>query len=481
MFFLAFFNARIQESFFLGVHGREKMSIKLVVIGAGPAGYPAALTAAKLGAEVTVIEKAHAGGVCLHSGCIPSKSLLDAAHRFDVIKNISSLCDEPASASAQTLLQQISWPKIQSRQQAVTQKLTLGITGLFRQAKVNVVSGIASFKDKNTLLVKTGQEELEIPFDYAIVCSGSTAFVPPPFDKIREHIYDNSNIFTLPKLPKTLTIVGGGVIGCEFATLMSSLGVKVSVIEMQPRLLPTLDESLSRVIQPNLQKRGVTLLLGKKAVDARVENNQKILTLDDGSEVMSDEVLAAIGRSCDLSELKAENAGLSWDRKGLKNVNPHTLQVTENIYAAGDVTGLSLLAHAATRQGITAASNICGKTSVYHNELVPNAVYTSPELASVGLSKQQALTQGIETKTYKYFMLANGRALTMDAAEGFVEIVADKNSDKILGAVMAAPNASEIISTVTVALEADLTVEQLKKVIFPHPTVCESIGDALAK
>ena len=197
MFFLAFFNARIQESFFLGVHGREKMSIKLVVIGAGPAGYPAALTAAKLGAEVTVIEKAHAGGVCLHSGCIPSKSLLDAAHRLDVIKNISSLCDEPASASAQTLLQQISWPKIQSRQQAVTQKLTLGITGLFRQAKVNVVSGIASFKDKNTLLVKTGQEEQEIPFDYAIVCSGSTAFVPPPFDKIREHIYDNSNMSTL--------------------------------------------------------------------------------------------------------------------------------------------------------------------------------------------------------------------------------------------------------------------------------------------
>ncbi len=457
------------------------MSIKVAIIGAGPAGYPAALTAAKLGAQVTVIEKARAGGVCLNSGCIPSKSLLDAAHRFDVIKHISSLCNEEAAPSAQSILQHLSWQKIQARQQAVTNKLTAGISALFRQAKINVITGTASFKDKNTLLVQTGQETQEVPFDYAIVCSGSTAFVPAPFDKIKEHIYDNSNIFSLPKLPQTLAIVGGGVIGCEFATLMSSLGVKVSIIEMQNRLLPTLDESLSRAIQTNLQKRGVTLFLGKKANDVRVENEQKILTLDDGTSVEVEAVLAAIGRSCDLTELKPENAGLEWDRKGLKNVDPHTLQISQNIYAAGDVTGLSLLAHAATRQGITAAHNICGQPAVYNNDLVPNAVYTSPELASVGLNKQQAQEKGLDIKTYKYFMLANGRALTMDAAEGFVEIIADKNSDKILGAVMASPNASEIISTITVALEAGFTVQQLKNVIFPHPTVCESIGDALAK
>lgn len=457
------------------------MSIKVVVIGAGPAGYPAALTAAKLGAEVTVVEKAEAGGVCLHSGCIPSKSLLDAAHRFDIVKTISSLCTEEAAAPAQSILQHLSWPKIQARQQAVTRKLTLGISALFRQAKINVIKGVASFKDKNTLTVQTEQETQELSFDFAIVCSGSTAFVPPPFDKIKEHIYDNSNIFSLPQLPQTLAIVGGGVIGCEFATLMSSLGVKVTVIEMQNRLLPTLDESLSRVIQANLQKRGVTLLLGQKAVDARVENTQKVLTLQDGSCLEAEAVLTAIGRTCDLTELKPENAGLLWDRKGLKNVNPQTLQISETVYAAGDVTGLSLLAHAATRQGITAAQNICGKRGIYNNDLVPNAVYTSPELASVGLTKQQAQEKGLETKTYKYFMLANGRALTMDAAEGFVELLADKNSDKILGAVIAGPNASEIITTVTVALEAGLTTEQLKKVIFPHPTVCESISDALAK
>ncbi len=478
---MLFFNAKIQESFFLPITSEENMSIKVAIIGAGPAGYPAALTAAKLGAEVSVIEKAKLGGVCLNSGCIPSKSLLDAAHRFDVIKHISSLCETEVANSAENVFRHLSWQKIQTRQQNITQKLTMGISALLKQAKVNVIQGTATFKDANTLTVKNEQEEKEIPFDYAIVCSGSTAFVPPPFDKIKEHIYDNSNIFTLPQLPQTLTIVGGGVIGCEFATLMSSLGVKVSMIEMQNRLLPTLDEGLSRVIQTNLQKRGVSLLLGKKAVDVKVEENQKTLILDDGTTLQTEVILTAIGRSCDLTELKPENAGLTWDRKGLKNVNPHTLQITENIYAAGDVTGLSLLAHAASRQGIVAAGNICGKKATYNNDLVPNAVYTSPELASVGLSKAQAQEKGLEIKTYKYFMLANGRALTMQAAEGFVEIVADKNSDKILGATMAGPNASEIISTITVALEAGFTVERLKNVIFPHPTVCESIGDALVK
>ena len=457
------------------------MNIKVAVIGGGPAGYPAAITAANLGAEVTLIEKSHLGGVCLNSGCIPSKSLLDAAHRFDVIKQIGSLCREDVSAQTQSIFQNLSWPKIQARQKALTQKLSLGIAAMLRQAKVNVISATARFKDKNTLLLQTQNGTTELAFDYAIVCCGSTAFVPAPFDKIREHIHDNSTIFSLEKLPASLIIVGGGVIGCEFATLMSSLGVKVSIVEMQNRLLPTLDEGLSRLIQTDLQKRGVTLLLGKKASDAKVKNEQKVLTLDDGSEIKAECVLAAIGRSCDLTELMPENAGLSWDRKGLKNVNPHTLQITDTLYAAGDVTGLSLLAHAATRQGQVAANNICGQADTYRNELVPNAVYTSPELASVGLSKQQAQEQGLEIKIHKCFMPANGRALTMDAAQGYVEIISRKEDGLLLGATIASAHASEMISTITLALHGGLNVQQLKKVIFPHPTISEAIADALAK
>lgn len=457
------------------------MSLKLAVIGAGPAGYPAALAAARLGAQVTVFEKGPLGGVCLNCGCIPSKSLLDAAHRFDAIRDIARFCQDGAETTAQTLLTQLSWEKIQARQQAVTRKLTGGIGMLFKQAKINVVAAEASFKDPHTLYAQVGEEIKEFVFDYIIVAAGSTAFVPPPFDKIRGHIYDNSNIFQIPRLPKKLAIIGGGVIGCEFAALMSSLGVNVSVVEMQPRLLPTMEESLARLLSQNLQKKGVRLLVGKQAVDARLEKERKILTLSDGTELEADDILVAIGRSCDLTSLHPENAGLAWTRKGLQGINPQTLQVKEHIYAAGDITGLSLLAHAASRQGEVAAHNICGVPMTYNNDLIPSAVYTSPELASVGLTRTQAQQRGLNVKMQKAFMLANGRALTQDAAEGFVEIVSHAESGKLVGVCLAAPNASEIISLFTVALEAGFTVQQLRRVVFPHPTVSEAVADALAR
>ena len=457
------------------------MALKVAVIGAGPAGYPAALAAAHLGAEVTVFEKDLLGGVCLNSGCIPSKSLLDAAHRFDAVRDIARFCEDGAETQAQALLGQLSWSKIQARQLAVTRKLTGGIGVLFKQAKINVVPAAAAFKDAHTLTARTAEGTKEFSFDYIIIAAGSTAFVPPPFDKIRDKIYDNSNIFQIPRLPKRLAIIGGGVIGCEFASLMSSLNVEVSVVEMQPRLLPALEESLSRLLAQKLQKKGVHLLTGKQASAVRLDGDKKIISLSDGTELEADDILVAIGRSCDLTDLHPENAGLSWNRKGLQGVNPQTMQVKDHIYAAGDVTGFSLLAHAATRQGEVAAHNICGQPQTYHNELIPSAVYTSPELACVGLTRTQAQQRGLEVKVQKAFMLANGRALTQDAPEGFVEIVSDAQNGKLLGVCLAAPNASEIISLFTVALEAGFTINQLRQVVFPHPTVSEAVADALAR
>lgn len=457
------------------------MPSKILIIGAGPAGYPAALTAAKLGAQVTVVEKALAGGVCLHSGCIPSKSLLEAAHRFDAVRGIGALCQNDVQAQTQAILKELSWPKIQQRQLNVSNKLAAGILSLFRMAKINYIEGVASFKDEHTVTVAQKDQTTEVTFDYVIIASGTTAFIPAPFDKIRSAIYDNSTIFKMPALPQKMVIVGGGAIGCEFATLMSSLGVAVTLVEMQPRLLPNMDENISRLVGQSLQKRGVTLLLGQSTTDARVEDDRKILTLQNGTELETDEVLVAIGRQCDMTQLHPENAGLSWNRKGLQGVNAQTLQVKDHIYAAGDVTGLTLLAHAGTRQGIVAAHNICGQAMIYNNDLVPNAVYTVPEVAGVGLTRAQAQARGLDVKVQKAFMMANGRALTMDTPEGFVEIVSEKATGKLLGAVLAGPNASEIISAFTVALEAGFTTEQLSRVIFPHPAVSEAIGDALAK
>lgn len=451
------------------------MSIKIAVIGAGPAGYPAALTAARLGAEVTLIEKNQLGGVCLHCGCIPSKSLLDAAHRLDIAADITRFC------GTENMVFPASWPKIQARQQAVTQKLTAGIATLLRQAKVTVLNATAAFKDAHTLEITSPAETKTISFDKVIIATGSQAFVPPPFDRLTGFVYDNSTIFNIPALPKTLAIIGGGAIGCEFATLLSSLGVQVHLIEMQPRLLPNMDEGLSRIITQSLQKRGVQLHVGQQVMDARVENQQAVLQIKDGAQLVCEAVLAAIGRTCDLTALHPERVGLTWNRKGLEKVDSQTLQITPDIYAAGDVTGLSLLAHAGTRQGIVAAQNACGHSAIYHNELIPNAVYTSPELASVGLTKQQAQQKGFSVKVQKAFVLANGRALTADTPEGFVEIISEVNSGKLLGAVLACAHASEIISTFTVALQAGLTVQQLREVVFPHPTLSEIIADALIK
>ena len=451
------------------------MNLKLIVIGGGPAGYPAALTAAKLGAQVTLIEKEHLGGVCLHCGCIPSKSLLDAAHRFEIMRDLSRFCEQEVAKPA------LSWSKIQARQKTVTQKLTLGIASLLRQAKVNVITGSAEFIDARHLNIHTATGEQTLDFDAAIIATGSKAFVPPPFDTLPDYVYDNSTVFNMAQLPHSIAIIGGGAIGCEFATLMSGFGVEVKLIEMQSRLLPNMDESLSRILQKSLQKRGVQLLLGQQVVAAQAQDGQAVLELKDGTKITVDKVLAAIGRTCDLTQLHPENAGLIWTRKGLQQVNPKTLQITENIYAAGDVTGLSLLAHAGTRQGIVAAQNACGQSATYNNDLIPNAVYTSPELAGIGLTKAQAEAQGMAVKTYKSFLLANGRAQTMDETDGFMEIISDAASGKLLGASLAAPHASEMISILTVALQAGMTVEQLKQVVFPHPTLSEAIGEALAK
>lgn len=456
------------------------MGKKIVVIGGGPAGYPAALAAAGFGAEVTLVEQHKIGGVCLNWGCIPSKSLLDAAHRFDTARGLISLCNDEAPAHAQALFQSLSWPKIQQRQKAVTARLGAGILGMLRAKKINYMQGQAQFLNANELHVNMQDSLLSLPFDGLIIATGSRAFLPPPFDTLQGPVYDNSTIFDIPSLPKTLTIVGSGVIGCEFATLMTSLGVEVNLLEMKERLLPAEDESFSRLLTQSLTKRGVHLFLGTRATAAQTQDGQQILTLENGQTVASDAILVAIGRTVDLTALQPEKAGIEWTRKGI-TVNAQTLQVKDTIYAAGDVTGLCLLAHAATRQGEVAAANLCGQTALYNNQLIPSVIYTQPELASIGLNKQKATEQGIDFKAQKAFLLASGRALTQDAGEGFIEILSDKKTGQIIGAQMAGLYASELIHILAVAVNAKLTTTQLREVVFAHPTVSESILDALNK
>ena len=449
---------------------------KIIVIGGGPAGYPAALEAARLGAQVTLIEKNKLGGVCLNCGCIPSKSLLDAAHKFALLPTLAAWSQDGASKLAEQLFTQKDWSKIQARQQKATAKLVQGISFLLKKAGVTVLAGTASFIDEHTVSVQTSQGTQTVQADGIILATGSQAFFPAPFDKIKDRIYDNANLFSMPALPKSMAIVGGGVIGCEMADFLSALGVEVHIVEMQPRLLPLEDETASRTLTQAFTKRGIKLHLGTSATQAVEENGQWVLTLSSGEQIRAEKILAAIGRAVDLTELHLENIGVTWTRKGVQ-VNPQTLQLKNNIYAAGDVTGLCQLAHAATRQGEVAARNLCGQSAAYHNESVPRAIYTSPEIACVGLTRAQAQAQGIEVKVHKSFMLANGRAVAQEQTEGYAELLTD-STGKILGATLVGANAAELIHIISVALQAGFTLAQLQEVIFAHPTLAEAVAEA---
>lgn len=453
---------------------------KIIVIGGGPAGYPAALEAARLGAQVTLIEKDKLGGVCLNCGCIPSKSLLDAAHKFALLPTLAAWSQDGAADLAEQLFAKRDWAKIQARQQKATAKLVQGIQFLLKKANVTVISGTASFVDEHTVSVKTAEGAQTLQADGIILATGSQAFFPAPFDKIQDKIYNNANLFAMPALPKSMAIIGGGVIGCEMADFLSAFGVEVHLIEMQPRLLPLEDETAARTLTQAFTKRGVKIHTGVSATAATQENEGWKLTLSDGTTVQTEKILAAIGRAVDLTDVHLENIGVEWTRKGVQ-VNPQTLQLKNNVYAAGDVTGLCQLAHAATRQGEVAARNLCGQPAVYHNEAVPRAIYASPEVAAVGLTRTQAEGQGLSVKMHKTFMLANGRAVAQDQTDGYIELLSDAANGKLIGASLVCANAAELVHIISVALQANMTVAQLQEVIFAHPTLAESIAEAARK
>ncbi len=448
---------------------------KIIVIGGGPAGYPAALQAAALGAKVVLIEKNKLGGVCLNCGCIPSKSLLDAAHKLALLPTLGTWCGEPELAAE--LLAKCDWAQLQARQQKATAKLVQGIGFLLKKAGVVVVNGQASLVDEHTVQVKTAAGTESLQADGIILATGSQAFFPAPFDAMKDKIYDNSTLFTMPALPKSMAIIGGGVIGCEMADFLSALGVTVHVIEMQPRILPGEDETAARTLERALAKRGVIFHVGVFATAATETNGGWILTLSNGETVQAEKILAAIGRAVDLTDLHLENISVEWTRKGVQ-VSPQTLQLKNKIYAVGDMNGLCQLAHAATRQGEVAARNLCGQAAVYHNDAVPRAIYTSPEIASVGLTRAQATAQGLEIKAHKSFFLANGRAVAQDQTDGYVELLSNAQTGQLVGGTLVGAHASELIHIISVALHAKMTVAQLKEVIFAHPTLAESIGEA---
>ncbi|MBT3392534.1 MAG: dihydrolipoyl dehydrogenase [Elusimicrobiaceae bacterium] len=438
------------------------MPKKIAIIGCGPAGYPCAFKLRDLGADVTIIEKDQIGGVCLNWGCIPSKSYLDSAHKFEIAK---TYCDTTAD-----------WQKIKLRKDTAIKKLQLGLQSMIKAKNINYIEGLAKF---------IAEKELEIngeilKFDDIVIATGTEAFFPPDLEEHKDKLLDNKSVFNLETLPKSISIIGGGVIGMEFACLFNAVGVQVNVVELLDTILPLEDPAISTQLKRSLEKRNIKFHLKTKVENVSFEGENKIITLANGEKLESEQILVCVGRTCELKNLGLESVGIEYSNKGIK-ADDKTLKVKDNIYAIGDVNGFHQLAHAAHKQGEVCAKNIIGENADYSICNIPKVIYTWPEIASVGITKKEASEKNIELKTYKSFYLANGRAVAQGDAEGFLEIFTDAKTNKILGAHIIGASASEIIHIISVAVHAKMDKDSLKDIVFAHPSFSELIYEALGK
>ncbi|MBP7796330.1 MAG: dihydrolipoyl dehydrogenase [Elusimicrobiales bacterium] len=442
---------------------------KVIIIGSGPAGYPAALRLKSLGADVKIVENWTFGGTCLNRGCIPSKAILEVAHRYHNFKDILSMSEGSFDVK-------LSWKKIKEHKIKVVEGLRSSLEKLFTMKKIDIIKGKARIISEKKIEVTNGTERKEYDFDNLIIATGTVPSYPPPFSEHREILTDSDKIFDIEKKPDRLIIIGGGVIGIEMACFFNAAGTDVTVIDIMPDILPFEDKTVSKLLKTSLEKRGVKFYLAKKIVDIKIEGNNKILIDDAGERYAADEIMVAAGRVANLYDLNIDAAGI----KHNKFIETDMKMMTSNprIYACGDINGISLLAHSATRQGEIAAENIMGKSLEFDKNIVPSCIYSWPEVGSVGLNPDKARESGIEFKIKKSYFQALPRAIASGNIEGFCQIVIDSN-ERIIGAQIVGGPATEIIHTLALAIKFNMKADDLRSIIFAHPTMSEIIMETL--
>jgi len=446
------------------------MDFDITVIGGGPGGYVAAIKAAQEGKKVCIVENKHFGGVCLNEGCIPTKTLIKTVNVYDQIKN----AEKYAIDGIDKANVKVSMAKLQKRKQAVISQLVNGVKGLLRGNKVTAVEGTASFVDKNTIKVN----DKTITSDYFIVATGSNTFMPTFIP-----LEGNTNVITskealdINQVPKSIAIIGGGVIGIEFAYIFSMLGSKVYVLELMDRILPMVDEEVSVLAKKKLEKSGVVFYTGAKV--KKVLDNKVYYELSSKEEAIeTDVVLMAVGRIPNTEGLNAKGIGLKFDRKAIET-DEHMATNIKNIYAIGDVNGKSMLAHTASHEGIIAVENICGKIEETMNyDYIPSCIYLEPEIASIGLTEEKAKEKCKNVKVGKFPLAANGKALVEGETEGIIKVILDGEFNEILGVHIFGVHATDMISEISVAMKLESTAEELISSVHPHPTVSEIIPEA---
>jgi dihydrolipoamide dehydrogenase len=441
----------------------------IVIVGGGPGGYVAAIKAGQLGYKVAVIERENVGGVCLNWGCIPTKTLLKSAKVFEQFKHAKDygIDVKPDSFSA-------NFPDMIKRKDSVVRRLTGGVAALLKKNGATLIKGFGEVVDATH--VKVGEETIEAKF---IILATGASVIMPSIPGLQEgfdagFVLTSKEILDLKTLPSSLVIVGGGVIGLEFATIFNSLGTKVTVIEKQPTILSSVDEEIRGLFFKKISKDGVQIItnatvssLGQGTVAYDVDGKT--------TEIKVDKVLMAVGMKPNTKSFSSLN--LAMEKAGVQ-VNEHMQTSVSNVYAIGDVTGKFMLAHVASHAGLVAIDHIHGHDAKMDYRTIPSGIYTFPEIAMVGLTEQDAKAQGIDYKVSTFPVMANGKAMGENEKDGLVKIIVSKPYNEIIGVHIMASSATEMITEATLAINLEATAEELVNTIHPHPTLAEMIMEA---
>ena len=446
--------------------------MKIIIIGAGPGGYETALLAAKRGVEVILVESGHVGGTCLNEGCIPTKSFCRNAEVLDSLR-------DAAAFGVTDLKFEFDFQAVTARKNAVVEQLRGGVESLLGHKLIEMVHGKASFKDPHTITV----DGKEYSADYIIVATGSVSASLPVPGAGHPGILTSREILELTQLPERLCIIGGGVIGLEFASVFQSFGTQVTVLEYFKDILPRFDSDLSKRLKQSLVKRGIDIQTQAQVVGIEESGDTfKVTYLRKGNEesVVADKVLMAVGRKANVDSLNFAEVGIDFTNRGV-TVNEKTMQTNiPHIYAIGDVNGKMMLAHAAVFQGIVALDHIMGVENEIDLSVMPAAVFTVPEASSVGMTEEDCKAAGIPVRCLKSFFRANGKAVAMGQTDGFCKVIISADEPAyVLGCHMFGPHSSDIIQEACALITRKATIEDFQSIIHTHPTLTEVLQNAV--
>jgi dihydrolipoamide dehydrogenase len=437
----------------------------IAVIGAGPGGYVAAIKLAQLGKSVALIEKGFLGGTCLNVGCIPTKTLIASSSLLHQVKKAAEFGIETGPIS-------VAYHKMKARKDTVIEKIRKSLEGLLKSNQITIIQGAAQFESPKELKI-TGPSPEKITAEKIIIATGSIPIDVPAFPCDHKAILDSTSILELTQIPKSLIIVGGGYIGCEFASLFNELGTDVTILEALPSILALQGTTVSHFMTKAFQGKKIAIQTNVKVAKITAEKQGVTVTLTDGTTLKAEKALVSVGRKPYTQNLHLEKAGLHATERGFLEVNDAMETAVRGIFAIGDVTGKAMLAHVASHQGIVAAMNAAGFEAHVHYDAVPAVIFTAPEVATVGLSLEQAKEKNSAATSAVFPFQAIGKAQASNDTEGFAEIVFDPKYKQILGATLIGHEASNLIAEMALALQNELTLESVVETIHAHPTMAE--------